>query len=248
MTQRLPTCRMIIESEPRSGAWNMALDEALLQSAIDYDECVLRWYRWDRATASLGYFQGHAELQEDLRVAALPVVRRLSGGGTIVHDDEWTYGLVLPAQQRVIHQPHELYDLVHTAIVAVLQSAGFEVALRGATHKAAPEPVLCFSRQDAHDVVSGGYKVLGSAQRRRKGALLQHGSLVLRASPAAPQYPGLIDLNPQAAPLTLATIQEVSHAIAIHLAEQARPGGWEDSELQLAAQYAQEQPARIAAR
>lgn len=179
MPELLPECRLIVEEQPRSGTWNMALDEALLESAIERGVCTLRWYRWDRATASLGYFQGHAELAENPRVARLPVVRRLSGGGTIVHDQEWTYCLTLPSGQRVVHQPHELYDIVHGEIVAGLRAAGFRVDLRGQTVKSAPEPVLCFSRQDSHDVVSGVHKVLGSAQRRRKGALLQHGSLIL---------------------------------------------------------------------
>lgn len=245
MAELLPECRLIIEEEPRSGAWNMALDETLLETAIGLGLCTLRWYRWETATASLGYFQGHAELADDPRVAALPAVRRLSGGGTIVHDEEWTYCLTLPATQRVVYQPHELYDLVHREIVRGLRSAGFEVDLRGETVKAAPEPVLCFARQDAHDVVSGGRKVLGSAQRRRKGALLQHGSLILRGSSAAPQHPGLLDLNANCETISTSEIAAIGTSIAGQIAEHISVGGWRSEEVQRAAGLEREQPGRV---
>lgn len=248
MPELLPECRLIIEDQPRSGAWNMALDETLLESAIERDCCTLRWYRWDRATASLGYFQGHAELARDPQVAGLPVVRRLSGGGTIVHDHEWTYCLTLPAGQRVVHQPHELYDIVHCEIVAGLREAGFEVRLRGQTVKAAPEPVLCFSRQDSHDVVSGVHKVLGSAQRRRKGALLQHGSLILRASSAAAQHPGIQDLNPQASEVSLSLIERLGTSIARGVADRTVRSSWTSEELSLAGKLELDQPRRVSER
>ncbi len=248
MPELLPECRLIIEDQPRSGAWNMALDETLLESAIDRGACTLRWYRWERATASLGYFQGHAELADDPQVARLPVVRRLSGGGTIVHDQEWTYCLTLPPAQRVVHQPHELYDIVHGEIVTGLRDAGFDVDLRGQTVKAAPEPVLCFSRQDSHDVVSGVHKVLGSAQRRRKGALLQHGSLILRASWAAPQHPGIEDLNPQSGAVSLSRIAGIGESIAGRVAAVLCGGGWTPDELDRAGKLENDQPRRVVAR
>lgn len=248
MPELLPECRLIIEDQPRSGAWNMALDETLLESAIERGVCTLRWYRWDRATASLGYFQGHAELAQDPQIAGLPVVRRLSGGGTIVHDQEWTYCLTLPAGQRVVQQPHELYDIVHGEIVAGLREAGFEARLRGQTLKAAPEPVLCFSRQDSHDVVSGVHKVLGSAQRRRKGALLQHGSLILRASRAAPQHPGIEDLNLQAGAVSLSRIEGVAASIARRVAVVLCGETWTPDELDHARRLELDQPRRVVER
>ncbi|MCC7418719.1 MAG: hypothetical protein IT428_00420, partial [Planctomycetaceae bacterium] len=59
----------------------------------------------------------------------------------------------------------------------------------------AREPFLCFGRGDPRDIVLQGSKILGSAQRRRRGAILQHGSLLLRGSPFAPQFPGLLEIS-----------------------------------------------------
>lgn len=193
--QRLPHLRIVIDAQPQSGEWNMAVDEVLLEAAISTDVATLRWYRWNEPTVSLGYFQKTDELASDGVLSALPRVRRLSGGGAIVHDDELTYCLALPASQNLIHQPHELYDIVHKAIVDKLRHFGYPATIRGQDGKRADEPLLCFQRRNAHDITLNGKKILGSAQRRRRGAIMQHGSLILRASPVAPQVPGLADLT-----------------------------------------------------
>jgi lipoyl(octanoyl) transferase len=144
---------------------------------------------------SLGYFQRDDEVSADPRWSGLPIVRRLTGGGAILHHFEWTYSLAVPAQQTLFRHPEELYDLVHLAIIALLNRLGGEATLRGESPVQPAEPWLCFSRQDAHDVVWRGHKILGSAQRRRKGAVLQHGSLLERASPLTPEHPGVLDLG-----------------------------------------------------
>lgn len=191
-------CRLIIDAEPVEGRWNMAVDEALLESAIAGGPATLRWYRWQIPTLSLGYFQAAAELETRTEWQTLPRVRRLTGGGTILHDHEWTYSCVLPANQKIVKHPYDLYDVIHHAICRWFQEAlQLTLSLRGVTRHEATEPTLCFLRQDSHDVCYGSHKVLGSAQRRRKGALLQHGSLVLRRSAEAPELPGLCDLSDQ---------------------------------------------------
>lgn len=195
---RLPKLRLMIEPAPQSGAWNMAVDEVLLQSAIDDGLATLRWYTWREPTVSLGYFQRDDELLSDPRLVRLPRVRRLSGGGTLVHDRELTYSLALPASQRLFERPTELYRLVHLAFVDAFQNRGVALNLRGTTVKQSTEPVLCFSREDEHDLVLGRHKVLGSAQRRRRGAVLQHGGLLLGASMVTPELPGISDLIPAA--------------------------------------------------
>jgi lipoate-protein ligase A len=192
---KLPLCRLIVETEPNAGAWNMAVDEVLLETAIREQTATLRWYRWSEPTLSLGYFQKHSEVDSDPQWSGVPRVRRLTGGGAILHQHEWTYSLALPARQALVKHPEELYDVVHFAVLAVLRAQGFSAALRGQTRKLANEPFLCFSRGDAHDVVASGHKILGSAQRRRKGAVLQHGSLLMRCSPFSPQHPGIEDLG-----------------------------------------------------
>src|SRR5690606_18263998 len=191
--------RVIIEPEPAGGAWNMAVDEVLLESALRHGICTLRWYRWREPTLSLGYFQSPDDPLIDDRFCALPVVRRLSGGGAILHDRELTYSCAIGVQHPLAAEPASLYKTMHAAIVAELARVGVEVAPRGIAEKGLDANFLCFSRGDANDLVIAAHKVLGSAQRRRRGAVLQHGSLLLERSPLAPEYPGIADLSGVAA-------------------------------------------------
>lgn len=189
------TCRLLFDSEPQTGVWNMALDEALLEAAARRGESILRLYRWSEPTLSLGYFQKilPADLSEALR--SLPRVRRLSGGGAILHHFEWTYACAIPRTHPLAKKTEKLYEVVHTALIRSLSNLGVHASLRG--ESTADAPFLCFLRGDPRDVVVAGQKVAGSAQRRRRGAVLQHGSILLRRSPFAPAVPGIVDLAPQ---------------------------------------------------
>lgn len=189
-----------IDERPRAGSWNMAIDDVLLSLAVRRNVAALRMYRWETATLSLGYFQALAAKRSPLQLSAewskLPVVRRISGGGAILHDRELTYSITLPQSHPFARQPLKLYDQVHAAAIELLGEIGFAARLRGIADTAADSQFLCFLRGDPRDVVSavGGSKVLGSAQRRRKGAVLQHGSLLLQASRFSPELPGVFDL------------------------------------------------------
>lgn len=209
----LPECRLLLETEPNSGAWNMAVDEALLETAVAEERATFRWYRWSEPTLSLGYFQNLKEIEAEPRWAGLPKVRRLTGGGAILHHHEWTYSLVIPAKLAIVRRPEDLYDVVHEAIVDCLRRCGYPATIRGKTRSHSPEPFLCFSRSDSHDVVLAGHKILGSAQRRRKGAILQHGSLLVRSSPTTPEHLGLTDLVPSGS-LDQATLAMVPQRLA----------------------------------
>jgi lipoyl(octanoyl) transferase len=189
------TVRVVIESEPQSGVRNMALDEALLEAALERGECTVRWYRWNAATVSLGYFQAADAVQAHPELAGLPIVRRLTGGGAILHHHEWTYSCTVPPGHPLGESPTQIYDLVHGRVVAALEEQGIEAALRGEAHADREGAFLCFGRGDPRDIVLRGQKILGSAQRRRRGAVLQHGSLLVRRSEHAPQFPGLADLT-----------------------------------------------------
>jgi lipoyl(octanoyl) transferase len=187
--------RVLIETLPRSGAMNMAIDEVLLESAIDREVATLRLYRWSLPTVSLGYFQPADDPVLEARFGGLARVRRLSGGGAILHDQEVTYSVAYPALHSFGSNPGGLYDRVHAAIVALLNEWGVPARLRGEA-KTGDQPFLCFGRGDPRDIVLGAHKIVGSAQRRRRGAVLQHGALLLSASPHAPEFPGVFNLAP----------------------------------------------------
>lgn len=166
------------------------MDESLFLAALDEPSPgpAMRFYRWSEATLSLGYFQSTRDVPPTL--AALPLVRRLTGGGAIVHERELTYCLVLPPNDWPRTHHLEVVADVHRA----LRSAA--PALTEASPASSPaEPFLCFERRDRRDLVLGGAKIVGSAQRARRGALLQHGSILLERSSAAPHLPGLGDLQ-----------------------------------------------------
>jgi len=189
------TVQLHVEPAARAGSWNMATDEYLLEAALAANLKAARMYRWEQATISLGYFQDSKYDALSRTFQNLPAVRRLSGGGAILHHQELTYSFVLPANDPLTREPTELYTRVHTAIIDVLREFGVDCVMRGEDEPEPDEPFLCFVRSDRHDIHCNGHKVVGSAQRRRKGAVLQHGSILLEHSPHAPQIPGICDLT-----------------------------------------------------
>lgn len=222
--------RLIIDAEPRSGSWNMAADEVLLEAAIASAPVTVRIYRWETATVSLGYFQDAEEFRSSARFRDLPAVRRLSGGGAILHHHEVTYSVALPASHVPTEDPTGIYSTIHDAIISQLAAAGIEAAMRGENAAQADEPFLCFIRGDRHDILCCGHKIVGSAQRRRRGAVLQHGSLILNTSPHAQEIPGCLDLLPGAAlPLDFDTL--LGNAIANSLGRAVQTSTWSDAEI-----------------
>ncbi|QDU27848.1 Octanoyltransferase LipM [Anatilimnocola aggregata] len=188
--------RVIIDS-PASGAWNMAVDEAILQSTA-FDGLTLRFYQWAEPTLSLGYFQALTDRLQHPASLGCSVVRRASGGGAILHDRELTYSLIAPVSERFGAAAHELYLIAHRSLCVVLADFGVRVSLYEVPSPALPkaaEPFLCFQRRSGGDVVLAGAKICGSAQRRHLSRVLQHGSVLLGSSLAAPELPGLLELT-----------------------------------------------------
>jgi lipoate-protein ligase A len=185
---------------PADGAWNMAVDEALLESAAA-GRATLRFYRWTPATLSLGYFQAASDRTQHAASRDCPLVRRASGGGAIVHDRELTYSIALPQQTPRGMTAAALYDLFHQTLISALAEIGVVAELHrpptgtceAELRQNAAEPFLCFQRRSCGDIVYGGSKIVGSAQRRRRGAVLQHGSILLARSEYAPELPGIED-------------------------------------------------------
>lgn len=190
-----------METEPRSGQENMDFDQQMLERVVtDSSRTVVRLYRWKEPTVSLGYFQ-KPDAQIDERIQHCPRVRRITGGGAILHDHEWTYSCALPTTHPLRSTPLDVYIDVHQSIVKLLSTFGIHSQLRqfspnSPDGKTPEEPFLCFLRSDPRDIVLNGFKIVGSAQRRRKGAILQHGSILLQASKHTPDVPGICNLEP----------------------------------------------------
>ncbi len=192
---RIP-CR-VLPLMDADGARQMALDHALLDS-IDRDPsfAVFRTYTWCEPTLSLGYFQSVAMAEQDSRFAHAAIVRRLTGGGAIWHDRDLTYALIVPRSHLTAQRPSDLYRAVHRAIGDHLKTFGVSVQSRGQeSGRPADRPLLCFLDHDSEDLVLDASKVVGSAQRRRPSAVLQHGSILLQRSPAVAELPGLRELT-----------------------------------------------------
>ena len=174
----------------------MAVDEVLLEWSAAGGGCCWRFYRWDEPTLSLGYFQAIDDRRHHPASRDCAVVRRISGGGAILHDAELTYSFVLPSEHRLVAHRRSLYESVHAALIDALGEFGVTATLCGRTDRpgAGGQPFLCFQRRAAGDVLVGHAKIGGSAQRRLRGAVLQHGSVLLGHSPAAPELDALEDL------------------------------------------------------
>jgi lipoate-protein ligase A len=205
----------------------MALDEALLEWVADMQDSVfLRSYGWTEPTLSLGYFQGVSQALAEPRWQGVPLVRRPTGGGAIWHEHELTYAIILPPRHARARSNTVFYKAVHAAIAATLRALGLsagrraalEVEPRSAEERPPRRPFLCFSDCDAEDIVTNGSKVVGSAQRRRAGTILQHGSVLLKRSDRTPELPGLFELcgvSPD--PLLLSELMQARIACSLEL-------------------------------
>lgn len=194
---------------------NMATDEAISRAVAEKQSPpTLRFYGWNIATLSLGYFQKHGESLAYAKANCFAtgqteIVRRSTGGGAILHDRDLTYSLSLPLDDNGPGSRDAVYQTVHASIQASLAEIGVmclpyrefddPVSVTAPTTqgliKTSDEPFLCFQRRTAEDLVCSGYKILGSAQRRVRGGLLQHGSLLLGVSRWASVLPGIGELT-----------------------------------------------------
>jgi len=167
----------------------MAADEVMLERAAE-GESSLRFYTWDPATVSLGYFQKHAERQANPTLAKYPWVRRCTGGGAIIHEGDLTYAFALSPAVRAGRTAKEWHDRFHEALSAVLQQRRIEAQVQGGPRPSQEQlDYLCFTVPQPGDVILAGRKVIGGAQRLRRGALMQHGSIQL---PAVVNHAGLL--------------------------------------------------------
>ena len=185
-------CRLLNDA-PSSGCWNMAVDQVLLENAST-GLSPLRFYEWESPTLSIGYFQHYSDRQQHSSSLHCPCVRRASGGGAILHDLELTYAYSTPSEGRVANQQAALYNAFHESLVETLKDFGVD-SIRCEIPRNAQSKFLCFQRHTIGDVLLDHHKIMGSAQRRFQRGTLQHGSILLRQSTAAPELPGIYELT-----------------------------------------------------
>jgi lipoate-protein ligase A len=171
------------DASPSSAAMNMAIDEALLEAAIVPS---IRFYRWQSPALSFGYFGKFAEVAS--YAGERELVRRWTGGGIVLHGDDLTYSLVIPARDQAFAEPSMvIYQQIHRGLCGALNGTGErafvvggiepfpntvakQAAISGSTCK-------CFANPVHADVMIDGRKVAGAAQRRTRWGLLQQGSI-----------------------------------------------------------------------
>lgn len=225
----------LFETREASPELAMGLDEALLEAPGAPP--TLRFYTWRPAALSLGYFQSPADVPASARATAL--VRRLTGGGAIHHGAELTFSIAVQRAHPLYRgRPVEGYARVHRAIAAALATLGVRATLRGATPARSDRDGtgMCFHRSTELDLVLDGAKLVGSAQRRRAGRVLHHGSIKLGPDPLEPGIPGLAAAGADVPPAEVArrVADAFARAFALDLvpsepspeeAEQARRRG-----------------------
>ena len=178
--------RLLITS-PAHGAWNMAVDEALLESSSqDRTISTLRMYAWEPACLSLGYAQPHSDVDvQALEKQGWELVRRPTGGRAILHVDELTYSVTGPeSEPRLARSILEIYRTLSRALLTALINLGIPAkalpkSVGGGDPGTAEQNPVCFEVPSNYEITVDGKKLVGSAQARRRGGVLQHGSLPL---------------------------------------------------------------------
>jgi len=165
---------------PRRAALNMAVDEALLESAAAPS---IRFYQWQRRALSFGYFGKFADVAR--YVSERDLIRRWTGGGIVFHGEDFTYSVVIPAHDPVFAESSiSIYEKIHRALTEALTCHAKEAELVTAgplnDRRAGDRRSLgnhCFTNPVRADVIINGRKIAGAAQRRTRSGLLQQGTI-----------------------------------------------------------------------
>ncbi|MFO1496981.1 MAG: hypothetical protein U1G07_01050 [Verrucomicrobiota bacterium] len=164
----------LLHSGKARAGFNMALDEALLESAAQRAQPVLRFYGWTEPAATFGYAQRIREVS--LWTPLRPLIRRPTGGGLVPHDADWTYSLAFPPRHAWFGlKAVESYQRLHEWIHAAFASLGIQTELSPLENK--PAPGRCFIGAERFDLLRAGVKIAGAAQRRNRQGLLIQGSV-----------------------------------------------------------------------
>jgi lipoate-protein ligase A len=221
--------RLLLD-EPADAAWNMSVDESLLACA-EGAAPVLRLYGWREPAVSLGFRQREPEWLGRCDSLGVEVVRRVTGGGAVLHAGDLTYAVVAPADAPDL--PSDLrgsYEWIRARLVAGLERAGLAASASRA-RAGADRLELCFAGATGYEVELDGEKLVGSAQRRTRRAFLQHGSI--RISDDSALYRALTGDSPSGPKPPALEPDELRTALVASFAS-ALPGGLELAELSTA--------------
>ncbi len=177
-----------INTGSKNPYYNMAMDEALLNfvSRGEIDP-VIRFYTWNPATLSIGYFQ---RLQKKIDIDKVKekgygLVRRQTGGRGVLHDKELTYSVIVPeSHPNMPSTVTEAYKIISQGLLEGFKNLGFETYFAIPRSKEErdklkqPRSSVCFDAPSWYELVVEGRKIAGSAQTRQKGVILQHGSIL----------------------------------------------------------------------
>jgi lipoyl(octanoyl) transferase len=163
-----------LNSGKGQSAFNMALDEALVEALPQLGRPVLRFYGWIEPAVSFGYFQKYADIE--LLTRLRPLVRRPTGGGLVSHEEDWTYSVAFPASHEwyglaAVESYRRIHHWIQTAFARLDVGTELAPAAQGA------DLGQCFAGYSQFDVLWRGRKIAGAAQRRRREGLLIQGSV-----------------------------------------------------------------------
>jgi len=183
----------------------MALDDALLARARTTGETVLRVYTWSRPTLSLGRNQAANGFYdpERARLQGVEILRRPTGGRAVLHHREITYSVTAPTANAGLR---DSYNRINRLLLHALNALGVNAQIAGAIGRSPrPDNAPCFEAATVGELTTGGRKLVGSAQWREDGALLQHGSILIDDDQ---QLIGTLSREPQEPTHPLATLRE----------------------------------------
>jgi len=174
--------KLLIDPAPLPGDWNMAVDEFLFRRAEAGAATYLRFYQWDKPTASLGYAQETAKVIDVgfCRRRGIGIVRRLTGGKVVLHDREITYAAASSDASVFTETLRDSYRLISGALMKGLELMGLTAGMAETSPEAYVRGTMpCFALPARDEIEIGGRKIIGSAQKRTGAAFLQHGSIPL---------------------------------------------------------------------
>ena len=176
--------RILRESDFRDGVSNMAVDMAVAEAVAEGSQLpTLRLYGWEPFCLSLGYGQRAREADlPALNRHGWALVRRPTGGKAILHGDELTYSLCLPLDHELASgDVIESYRRISAGLLLGLEQIGLSASAKhqGAGVRQSEAGPVCFDVPSHYEIVVDGRKLVGSAQMRRKGVILQHGTIPL---------------------------------------------------------------------